>query len=29
MAITENYYMDYEYNRGVLEFIYDFEGEEA
>ncbi len=28
MAITENYYMDYEYNRGVLEFIYDFEGEE-
>jgi len=27
-AITENYYMDYEYNRGVLEFIYDFEGEE-
>lgn len=29
MTITENYYMDYEYNRGVLEFIYDFEGEEA
>ncbi len=28
MAITENYYMDYEYNRGVLEFIYDFEGED-
>ncbi len=27
-AITENYYMDYEYNRGVLEFIYQFEGEE-
>jgi len=29
MAITENYYMDYEYNRGVLEFIYQFEGEES
>ena len=28
MAITENYYMDYEYNRGVLEFIYQFEGED-
>lgn len=27
MAITEQYYMDYEYNRGVLEFIYQFEGE--
>jgi len=28
MAICENYYMDYEYNRGVLEFIYQFEKEE-
>jgi len=27
MAITENYYMDYEYNRGVLEFMYQFEEE--
>lgn len=27
MAIAENYYMDYEYNRGVLEFIYQFEKE--
>ncbi|MBN2222767.1 MAG: non-ribosomal peptide synthetase module [Vallitaleaceae bacterium] len=24
-GIIENYYMDYEYNRGVLEFIYQFE----
>lgn len=27
MAITENYYMDYEYNRGIIEFMYQFEEE--